>query len=66
MAGFRGKTRHLRRTVGAYVVVVKVSVMPRAQQDQVRELRAPAVLVRDEVMGFELARRSARGVLTVQ
>jgi hypothetical protein len=45
------------------VPVVEVGVVARAEQDQVRELAASTVLVRHEVMCFELAGCGAAWVL---
>ena len=50
---------------GADVVVVQELVVSGAEQDQVRELGASAVLVRDEVVCLELARGGTAGVLAV-
>ena len=50
---------------GVDVVVVKEFVVAGAEQDEVVEFGLAAVLVRDDVVGFEFARGGAAGVLAV-
>jgi hypothetical protein len=47
------------------VPIVQQLVVPRAEQDEVVELRLAATLDRDHVVGLELARGGAAGVLAV-
>ena len=55
----------LAAAAGLDVVVVEQFVVSLAEQDQVGEHGLAAVGVGDEVVGFELARGAAAGVLTM-
>jgi hypothetical protein len=64
-AAFVGERGRVAGAGGVDVVVVQEFVVSGAEQDQVRELGPTAILVCDEVVCLELARRRAARVLAV-
>ena len=64
-SAFVGEHWMLAVAAGADVVVVEQFVVPGTEQDEVVDLRFPSQLERDDMVRFELADRSAAGVLAL-